>query len=516
MFRTDNKNVYELTEKAQKLFEADDFAGALEAINRAISILPRNVDLHDFKSDILFHSGDFDETIKELEFIETLDPGDASHYSMESLCYLQMGEDEKALELADKAIKVDNDYEFSYYNRARALNNLGRTEDAISAYRLYLEKEPSDPDGHRDLGELYLDAGNYKMAERELKLSLRFRKNDKITNDLMVELKLATGGAFEFTRALLDAFKNTADTDYLVRITDFLLDNGDMDNAEKIAKDFYNSALDNLDMASNLAKVYYIEQKYDMGNGIFKEYIKRNNNIEANEEYVKMLVTTAQYDLALSIIEENARKYPEEETFIFYKFYALSEKGEHADALLPIKTLYDKQPDSIQYGINYAIELSHNGVKDEPVDILNRISKLDKGPEIERAYYTVYGNLGLYDKAVEYLGRAVEMDDDIEEICDILNPAIEDSITKNYHEKIIQLLNTLPDKEENIIHALYAIEKACILSAVNRTEEATKILEGIDSKEDVCMIINQYMDFENSKISEFLEDYFNKHCNNLN
>ena len=46
--------------------------------------------------------------------------------------------------------------------------------------------------------------------------------------------------------------------------------------------------------------------------------------------------------------------------FIFYKFYALSEKGEHADALLPIKTLYDKQPDSIQYGINYAIELFHH------------------------------------------------------------------------------------------------------------------------------------------------------------
>ena len=89
----------------------------------------------------------------------------------------------------------------------RALNNLGRTEDAISAYRLYLEKEPSDPDGHRDLAELYLDAGSYKMAERELKLSLRFRKNDKITNDLMVELKLATGGAFEFTKALLEFYK---------------------------------------------------------------------------------------------------------------------------------------------------------------------------------------------------------------------------------------------------------------------------------------------------------------------
>ena len=33
---------------------------------------------------------------------------------------------------------------------------------------------------------------------------------------------------------------------------------------------------------------------------------------------------------------------------------------------------------------------------------------------------------------------------------------------------------------------------------------ATKILEGIDSKEDVCLIINHYMDFENSKISDGL------------
>ena len=97
-----------------------------------------------------------------------------------------------------------------------------------------------------------------------------------------------------------------------------------------------------------------------------------------------------------------------------------------------------------------------------------------------------------------------------------MNPAIDDSITKNYYEKIIHLLDTLPDREENIVHALYAIERACILTAVNRAEEATKILEGIDSKEDVCLVINRYMDFENPKISEFLENYFNKHCNNLN
>ncbi len=515
MFRTDNKNVIELADKAQKLLDFGDFSGSLGAINRAISILPRNIDLHSLKSDILFHSGDFEEAIKELKFIETLDPDNASYYSMESLCYLQMEEDKKALESANKAIKVDKDYVFSYYNRARALNNLGRTDEAISAYNLYLEKNPSDSDAHRDLGEIYFDAKKYKMAEREVKLALRFSKNDKLAYDLMIKVKLETEDTKGLIDTLVDAFENTDDMNYIIKFTDILLDFGYTDNAGKIAKDFYNYDLNNLDLASNLAKAYYADEKYNEGNNVFDDYIKRNNNVESNEEYIKMLLTTPQYDLALSIIDNNIKKYPEEEIFVFYKFQVLSDKGDHANALALIKTLYDKHLDSMQYGINYAVELAYNGMKDEALDILNGISKLYKEMKFEYAYYAVYANLGLYDEAIEYLYKTVETEDDIESISDILTLAIEDSIERNYYKKIIHVLDTLSNKEENIKHILCNIGKACILSVINSTEEATKILEGMDSN-DVCMIIVQYMDFANSKISEFLENYFNNHCNNLN
>jgi tetratricopeptide (TPR) repeat protein len=514
MFRSDNKNVIELTDKAQKFFQAGNFAGALDYINRAISMMPRNIDLHDFKSDILFHSEEYQEAIKEIEFTGTLEPNNATEYSLESMCYLELGENEKAIKFADKAIKADPDYAFGYYTRAKGLDRLGRTDDAISEYKKALEKDPSDPDVHRELGDLYLSAEKYKMAERELKLALRFRKNDKITNELMVDLKGATEKSSGFITALLDAFKNTGDIDYLIRITDFLVESGDMANAEKIANNFYNSALDNIDLASNLAKVYYLDGKYGEGNEVFKKHIERNDNEETNEEYVKMLVSTSQYDIAIPVIEENIKRYPGEESFIFYKFYALSEKGDHTDALQAIKTLYDNQPESTQYAINYAIELSHNGIKDEPVKILEKVSKISKDPEIERAYYTVYSNEGLYDKAIEYLSRAIEMEDDIEEISDILNPAIEDSISKNYYDKMVQLLGTLSNKEDSTRSIFYTIEKACIMSVTGDKDKSMAILESIASEEDICEIIDQYIDFENKEITEFFKSYYDKHCNN--
>lgn len=512
---SNNKNVAELADQAQKLLDSGDFSDSLKAINRAISILPRNIDLHSLKSDILFQSGDFEEAIKELKFIETLDPDNASYYSMESLCYLQLGEDKKALESANKAIKVDKDYVFSYYNRARALNNLGRTDEAISAYNLYLEKNPSDPDAHRDLGKLYFDAKKYKMAERELKLALRFNKNDEMTYDLMLKLKLETNDAKGFVNTFVDTFENTGNTNYITRLTDMLLDNGYIDNAETIANGFYNYNSDNLDLASNLAKVYYADKKYNKGNNVFDEYIERNNNIEANEEYIEMLLGTSQHDLALSIIDNNIKKYPDDEDFVFYKFQALSDKGDHASALPVIKTLYEKHLDSIQYGINYAIELSYNGIKDEALNILNSMSKLNTELKLEYAYYTVYANLGLYDKAIEYLYKGIEAVYDMERISDILTLSIDNSIENNYYEKIINALDDLSSKEGNAKSILCNIGKACILSAIDKTEEATRILDGI-SRDYVCMIISQYMDFENSKIMEFLSNYFNRHCKNSN
>ena len=91
MFRRENKSVAELVKEVQDLLDANDLDKALEKINLAISMYPRNPDLHDLKSDILFNSMDYPGTVKELKFIEAMEPHNASNYSRESLCYMSMG-----------------------------------------------------------------------------------------------------------------------------------------------------------------------------------------------------------------------------------------------------------------------------------------------------------------------------------------------------------------------------------------------------------------------------------------
>ncbi len=509
----DNKNVVELAAKAQKLFDSGDFDDALKNINKAISILPGNIDLHNLKSDILFNKGDLNETIKELKFLETPDHDNASYYSMESTCYLSMNDYEKALECADKAIKIDPEYISSYYNRAVSLKNMGKIDDAVIAYKIALEKEPSDPDVHKNLGEIYLEQKKYKMAESELKLAMKFRNDDENIYDLIAELKLETGDVHGYSQTLLNAFNNTGNIDYLIKITDFFIDSGDIDNAERSAIDFYNIDKNNIDLVSNLAKVYSIENKYYDINKIFEELIENGGGIKANLAYIDILEATGQYDHAISIIDENIRKYPEENAFIFYKFYVLSIKGEHKNALPVIKKLYEKEPDMVQYLIGYAIELSYNNINDEAIKILNKISEIHRSADIETAYCIVYTNESLYDKVIEHLGKLARLDDNIHYIYDTVNSIIDDLIEKNYINELIKLFDESSDTENNFKHILYNIEKACIIS-IDNLDKALEILENIESTWNVCFIISEYMNFKNKKISEFIENYYYEHCNN--
>lgn len=506
-----NENAVELAARAQELFESGDFENALKNINMAISMLPKNIDLHNLKSNILINKEDFPEALKELKLLETLDPGKASYYSMESICYLNMGNNEKALELADKAIKTDPEYIDSYYNHALALKNLGKINEAIIAYKIAGVKNPSDPDVHRDLGEIYINKKEYKMAERELKLAMRFRNDDKDIYNLMAELKLETDDIQGYYQTLLNAFNNTGNINYLIKITDFLIGSGDINNAERSAIDFYNIDKNNIDLVSNLAKVYSIENKYDDIDKIFEELIKNNDKIEANIAYIDILESTGQYDHALSIIDENIKKYPDENVFSFYKFYILSKKGEHEKALSIIKKLYENEPDMVQYSTSYAIELSYNNINDVAIKILNKISGIHS-IDVETAYCMVYTNEGLYDKVIEHLKKLAEMEGNIEDIADIINSLMDVLVEKYCCDKLIKLLDELSNTENNFKRILYNVEKACVIS-IDNPDKALKILENIKSKRNVCFIINRYIKFKNEKILKFIENYYNNDCN---
>ncbi len=512
MFRRENKSVAELVKEVQDLLDANDLDKALEKINLAISMYPRNPDLHDLKSDILFNSMDYPGTLKELKFIEAMEPHNASNYSRESLCYMSMDKHKEALEAAEKAIKADPEYVPPYYNRARALNNMGRIDDAMSAYKLASEKDPSDPDTHRDLGGLYIRSGDYNKALNELKLAMRFRNDDETTINLMADLKLATDDLKEFVEVLINAYQRTGNPFYLIRMTDFLIDFGEISKAEKLAEEFYRIDNKSIEFAENLAKIYWARGKHSEANEVFQNLIKEEDSEETNLSCIEFLNGTNQDELILSIIDDIINKYPEEEMFTFYKYDALSVNGDHSNALQIIKNLYEKEPDDPLFGSEYAVELSYNGVNDVSINVLEKIRNSYNSIRLEKAYYKIYINWKSYDKAMEWLDKAISGEEDLYNVADTINEAIDDSVIMGYQPSLRGLIDSLLETKDQDKHDLYTAQKACILFSEKDTDGAEKLLKNIKPPEKACSIIEKYLDFENHDISLFLDTYLAGNC----
>lgn len=511
MFTRNNKNIDELVNEATLLFESGNFDGGLEKIDQAIFMQPRNLEFHHLKTDMLFSEENFSETIKELKFIELLEHGNASNYSLESLCYLNIDDPAKALDSANKAIKEDPGIESAYYHKAMALEDLGELDDAIAAYKLASEKDPSNPDIHRDLGSMYFDQTKYSAALREVKLAMRFNKNDKITNTLMASLQLEKGDFDGFFKTLTDAYKNSGDADYLVRIINFFVENGDIEQAESLGKLFYEGAPDDILLVTSLALIYGMGNKYEEANMLFNHYLEKNNYEEAKLVYINFLYDTKQFDLTLDYLNKYINEYPDNNMFVYYKYLVLSEKSDHKNALETIQSLYEKVPQNSDYAVNYATELSYSGNIAESLSILDKQGNDKSKISVILAYFNVYVNGGNYDKAINIITNYLVDETDMDKINQTIKNAIDSSIEKNFSDKILVLLDSLLKTEDKTKRSLYTIQKACIIS-IDNEEKAKEMLENLKYDETICELLDTYIFSDNKKIQKFLSEYNEKNC----
>ena len=73
-----------------------------------------------------------------------LNPGDAATFSNRAMAYLKTKEYARALEDAESAIKLKEDYVKAYHRRGKAYLSLNKVEMAIRDFQYILEKEPSN------------------------------------------------------------------------------------------------------------------------------------------------------------------------------------------------------------------------------------------------------------------------------------------------------------------------------------------------------------------------------------
>ena len=94
--------------------------------------------------------GDKQKAIRDLAAAADAEPRNAGYRSDLAAAYLELGQSDgpalaSALQASDRALAIDHDLPEAAFNRALALEKLGRVTAAIEAYDRYLRLDPTSP-----------------------------------------------------------------------------------------------------------------------------------------------------------------------------------------------------------------------------------------------------------------------------------------------------------------------------------------------------------------------------------
>jgi tetratricopeptide (TPR) repeat protein len=106
----------------------------------------------------------FASAIEHLDKAIKLNPRDGAAYNDRALCMVELGIIDEALRYFDKGIEVEPDYATVYHNKGWLLNHIGRHTEAISCFRTALELDPVRAVTYDNLADAQHNLGNYTAA----------------------------------------------------------------------------------------------------------------------------------------------------------------------------------------------------------------------------------------------------------------------------------------------------------------------------------------------------------------
>jgi len=135
----------------------------------------------------LFDAGDVHGAIHTLAEVTAGGGGFADAHHLLGLCYSMVGRKDDALSELDRALELNPRYVDAHLNRAVLLNEVGRYDDAATAFAAAQDLGRVDDTGfsapmasrlanlHADLAEAYVEAGGLEEAIRQLERAVHLR-----------------------------------------------------------------------------------------------------------------------------------------------------------------------------------------------------------------------------------------------------------------------------------------------------------------------------------------------------
>lgn len=105
------------------------------------------------------------------------EPSNPTYYSERGVCYLNLGQNERALEDMNQSVTLDPNYAYRYASRAFVKDKMGDIEGGIADYEIAVRLDPEDAIAYNNLGLMQEKLGYKKASERN------FNKADKLADE---------------------------------------------------------------------------------------------------------------------------------------------------------------------------------------------------------------------------------------------------------------------------------------------------------------------------------------------
>ncbi len=124
-----------------QLGKADE---AVEALKQSILINPADATSRDNLAQMFLSQANYQGAVEQLDLALVIDPQKSKTLMLLGEAYLGLRECETALDYYLAAIELDPE-DHSYLGMGQCYLQLGRVEDALAEFRIFMEKNPSDP-----------------------------------------------------------------------------------------------------------------------------------------------------------------------------------------------------------------------------------------------------------------------------------------------------------------------------------------------------------------------------------
>ncbi len=243
------------------------------------------------KAGVQLSQHDFAEALEAGKTAVELNPYNAQIYGVLTDAYVELGDYEKAVEMADKMVSIRPD--LRSYSRVSYLREIhGMPEEAIEA--MTMAADAGYP-GYEEtawarltLGELYEKYGRPEQAEEQYLRILSERKNYPFAIAALANIEMERGNYEKAEKLLKEACDIIPEVGYYEQLAHLYQETNREDEKNEIVKEIMVMLQDDIDSGHNMNIEYayiYLDLKKNYNEALeyaLKEYEKRPKNIDVN------------------------------------------------------------------------------------------------------------------------------------------------------------------------------------------------------------------------------------------